>query len=70
MYIYIYIYIMYIYTCSNHGDNKLYLYSEQNIFDAALLLCYFRHHITIVHFFTATYKFKMIFNNFMMLTRE
>ena len=28
------------------------------------------YHISNVHYFTATYKFKMKFNNLMMFTRE
>ena len=51
----------------NHDYNKLHIYFKQNI--SVTLFCCFHHHITNVHYFTATYKFQMKSNNLMMFIR-
>ena len=59
----IYIYI-YIYIYGIHGNNKkLHIHLEQNI-SAIAFFCCFGHRVTNVNCFTATYKFTMKFNNF------
>ena len=45
------------------------IYFEQNILSTALFCC-FHYHIININYFTATYKFKIKFNNLTMFTRE